>query len=130
MEAPVLGWACMLDNDRHLRRAGRTARTSYIQRPAFARVLRRHLVDVVLVDEVEGDVQGLLADVHVGRGQRAQHVHQHVLHHLPVPLLQLLHACTIALRLTLIHPEAFNSLQAAFLWAHVLVQPEVRSQTR
>ena len=50
------------------------------------------LVDVARGDEVQRDVQRLLANVHVGRGQRAQHVHQRLAHHIAVPRLQLLRA--------------------------------------
>ena len=41
------------------------------------------------VQEVQGQVERLAADVAVGRRQRAQHVQQHVAHHVTVLLLEL-----------------------------------------
>jgi hypothetical protein len=49
------------------------------------------LIDILLCDEVKCDIQGLLADVHVGCGQCAQHIHEHVLHHRPMALFKFLH---------------------------------------
>mmetsp|Transcript_10832 Transcript_10832/g.28114 ORF Transcript_10832/g.28114 Transcript_10832/m.28114 type:complete len:938 (-) Transcript_10832:320-3133(-) len=51
-----------------------------------------HLADVPRRDEVERDVQALLADVEVGARQRAHHVHHHLLQHARVFHLELLQA--------------------------------------
>ena len=50
---------------------------------------RHHLVDVAAGDEVEDDVERLFANVHVWGGDGAKDVHDHLLHDVPVRVLEL-----------------------------------------
>mmetsp|Transcript_7121 Transcript_7121/g.12250 ORF Transcript_7121/g.12250 Transcript_7121/m.12250 type:complete len:224 (-) Transcript_7121:614-1285(-) len=49
-----------------------------------------HLINVARGDEFHSNVEGLLADVHVGAGEGTQYVHRNVLHDILVLVLELM----------------------------------------